>query len=174
MDQNDRISFSYGMKLSLPTKYESADFHISLGSDLQSGETALQALARVKSQVMEAVSSAYQQIRESDTGVISEQTQVIESKPADTKNVKKAKPESVEARVTQSPETKPASPVVRDTKAGKELIKQAFGVLEARKKITKPEFVAQYLNNKRTDDLNDIEVNTVLTKIRSGFPELGL
>jgi len=52
----DRISYSFGRKINT-AKYESADVHVSLSTDLRKGETVAQALERaakiVEDQVME-------------------------------------------------------------------------------------------------------------------------
>lgn len=42
----DRISYSAGMKVNIGN-YESADFHVSMSSDVSKGETSEEALARI-------------------------------------------------------------------------------------------------------------------------------
>lgn len=67
---------------------------------------------------------------------------------------------------TQNSKTEP--------KVFKDQIKAAFAVLQAQKKITKEVFVKDYLSGLKTDDLNATEVDVVLLKIKTNFPELGL
>lgn len=155
--QNDRVSYSFGMKLSLPAKYESADFHISLTSDVGDGETLNQAFERVRNQVHLKVSQSYEAIRQSETGLLNEN--------------KEAKP----APVTEAPKTE-EKPKVKSTdpKVYKQQIKLAFGVLEAQRKITKDAFKTNYLNNKKVDELNDNETLFAIIKLRETFPELKL
>lgn len=64
-------------------------------------------------------------------------------------------------------EVKPAVPKVQ-----REQIKTAFGVLQSLKKITKEQFVAEYTAGAKVDDLTDSQVVTILTKIKTNFPEL--
>ena len=45
MSEADRVNYSYGMKVNMGN-YESADFHVSLSTDVKEGETPKQALAR--------------------------------------------------------------------------------------------------------------------------------
>ena len=47
--ENDRVSYSFGMKLSGPGKYESTSFSLTLTSDVKEEETAEEALKRVTS-----------------------------------------------------------------------------------------------------------------------------
>lgn len=56
----------------------------------------------------------------------------------------------------------------------KDQIKNSFAVLQAQKKITKEDFIKDYLNGGKTDDLDDSNVKIVLEKIKTNFPELGL
>ena len=156
--QNDRVSFSFGMKLSLPTKYESADFHISLTSDVGLGENLDQALARIKAKIADEAYKLYNQIRDSETGLLGEQSK-------NTGNV------STPAKV-QTEQTVPSK--AKDTKVLRQQIKSAYAVLEAQKKITKTDFVTQYLLGKKTDELKDEEVNQVINKLKTNFKELGL
>ncbi len=157
-EQNDRVSFSFGMKLSLPTKYESADFHISLTSDVLPSETIDQALARIKSAVADQSYKLYNQIRDSETGLINEQSK-------NEGNV--SEPAKVQTEQTVPPKAK-------DPKVLRQQIKSAYAVLEAQKKITKTDFVTQYLLGKKTDELKDEEVNQVINKLKTNFKELGL
>lgn len=146
--QSDRISFSFGMKLSLPTKYESADFHVSLTSDVNEGETNEQALNRVKAEVLKYANNSYKAIRASEDGL-------------------QATPEV--AKEVAAPKAK-----VQDVKSLRKQIKSAFSVLEAQKKIVKAEFVTNYLNNKKVDELTEDEVTNTYNKIKTNFTELGL
>ncbi len=156
--QNDRVSFSFGMKLSLPTKYESADFHISLTSDVLPSETIDQALARIRARIADEAYKLYNQIRDSETGLLGEQSKNKGNVPA---------PEEVQ--------TKPAIPAkTKDYKVLRQQIKSAYAVLEAQKKITKADFVALYLLGKKTDELKDEEVNKVISKLKNNFKELVL
>lgn len=61
-----------------------------------------------------------------------------------------------------------------NAKAIREQIKTAFGVLQAQKKVTKEDFVKNYLNGAKADDLTDDQAMTTITMIKSQFPELGL
>lgn len=149
----DRVSYSFGMKLSLPTRYESADFHVSLTSDVQPGETPAQAFNRVKAEVQEYAARSYTQIRETETGL-------PDSESKNTGDVAVPAPA--------------AQPKLVDPKVYRQQIKTAFSVLEAQKKITKSDFVKNYLNNKKTDDLSDAEVSETLNKLKLNFKELGL
>ncbi len=162
---NDRVSFSYGMKLQLPTKYESADFHVSFTSDVKDGESLLAAQMRVRNQVMLEIAEVYETLRASETGLLNE---APESKPAsesrDTKDVSVSKPEEKPV-----PETRK-----KDTKALRQQIKFAFGVLEAKKLVSKADFVTKYLYGKKTDELNELEVTKTIVALRENFPKLGL
>lgn len=157
--QNDRVSFSFGMKLSLPAKYESADFHVSLTSDVNEGETVEQALDRVKREVNAYATKAYNTIRASETG--------LEEQAADTEDVSAPTITQEEAQVVQAPQ-----PV--DIKLVKKQIKSAFAVLEAQKKITKDDFVKNYLNGQKVDQLDEALTLNTLNQIKSNFPELSL
>lgn len=46
----DRVSYSFGMKINI-AKFETADFHISIESDVKAGETVETAIDRVRTQV---------------------------------------------------------------------------------------------------------------------------
>lgn len=47
MSESDRISYAFGMKINCGN-YESADFHISFSSDVQSEETPHEAFKRIQ------------------------------------------------------------------------------------------------------------------------------
>lgn len=164
--QNDRVSYSFGMKLSLPAKYESADFHISLTSDVNHDETPTQAFNRVKKEVLEYAREAYKSIRESEDGL---------DQPGNDRDVS-APAAVVEATPAQAPQVEvKALPVkARDIKVVKQQIKSAFKVLEAQKKITKDVFVTTYLQNKKVDELTDGEALRVFDSIKADFAELKL
>lgn len=150
MKTNDRVSYSFGMKLSLPTKYESADFHISLTSDVADGETNEQALNRVKAEVLKYANDSYRDIRSSDDGL-------------------------TQGKTVQPVEKELAAPKVKvqDVKSLRKQIKLGFGVLESQKKVTKADFIQNYLNNKKVDELSDTEVTDTYNKIKLNFKELG-
>lgn len=59
--QADRVNYSFGMKIGLGD-YSSADFHLSLSSDVRSGETVEEAFERVKTFVEERVEKEYEEI----------------------------------------------------------------------------------------------------------------
>jgi hypothetical protein len=59
----DRVNYSYGMKVSLGN-YESADFHMSLSSDVRDSETPEQALERVKEFVENESEKKFDELRE--------------------------------------------------------------------------------------------------------------
>jgi hypothetical protein len=65
MPEQDRISFSFGRKLSTPIKYEMADVHISLSTDVRKGETIEQAIARAAEIVEKQVLDKCDEIRDS-------------------------------------------------------------------------------------------------------------
>ncbi len=155
--QNDRVSYSFGMKLSLPAKYESADFHISLSRDVEESEGLDKTLDRVKKQVHQKVAEIYEAIRASETGLLNEGT----------------KQERVPSQNVEKPLEKPTNKPI-DPRVFKQQIKLAFGVLEAQRKITKDVFKANYLSNKKVDDLNENETLFALIKLRETFPELKL
>ena len=58
----DRVSYSFGMKVSL-AKYESADFHISLSSDVGDGESVEEAFERCKKQVEDESEKKFDELR---------------------------------------------------------------------------------------------------------------
>ena len=61
------------------------------------------------------------------------------------------------------------------TKMLKEQIKNSFAVLQAKKAITKEDFVKNYLNGGKTDELTEEATEAVLQKIKTNFAkELGL
>lgn len=165
MNQNqpqtpERVSFSFGMKLSMPTKYESADFHVSLSSDVNPFETSVQAFTRVKREVEVYAELAYQQIRASEEGF------------PGTASVPKSANESSNQKNVPEPVKAAAKPT--DLKVLRRQIKAAFGTLEAQKKVTKTDFVNKYLFNKKTDELSELEVTKTIVALRENFPELGL
>lgn len=161
-NQNDRVSFSFGMKLSLPTKYESADFHVSMTSDVEETESTEGAFNRVKNEVNTYVNKLYSQIRESETGLLDDKLENEENVQTSAQTSK---------QVTTEKDTRSAP---RDRKLLRKQIKEAFLVLEAQKKVTKSAFKAEYLSNKKIDELSDMEVEPVFNKIIKNFPELGL
>ena len=63
MAEADRISYTFGMKLNMGN-YESADFHISLSSDLKAGETHEKALKRVQTFVEDEAERKLDELRE--------------------------------------------------------------------------------------------------------------
>lgn len=150
---NDRVSYSFGMKLSLPAKYESADFHVSLSSDVSPDETLDQAFNRVKAEVMKYADSSYLAIRAAEEGIPQKQP-VLPAAPAPVQEQSKAKQ--------------------LDFTALRKQVKNAFAVLEAQKKIVKADFIRDYLSNKKVDQLTDQEILNVINKIKSNFSELGL
>lgn len=54
------------------------------------------------------------------------------------------------------------------------VIKSAANVLIAKRKTTKEDFQAKYLNGKASKDLNDVEAKTALAALSQDFPELNL
>lgn len=156
--QNDRISVSFGMKLSLPTKYESADFHVSLTTDRRIEETLDQAFTRAKSTVADQSYKLYNHIRDSETGLIGEQ-------PKNEGNV--STPTEVQTKQDVPVKTK-------DTKVLRQQIKAAFANLKSLNKIDQSEFKQNLLFNKKVDDLNELQLIESIAKIKYRFPELGL
>lgn len=53
-------------------------------------------------------------------------------------------------------------------------IKSAFSVLQAQKKVTKEDFVRDYLKGAKADDLNDVDARIVILLIQKNFPEIKL
>lgn len=161
--QNDRLSFSYGMKLSLPTRYESADFHVSLTSDVGSEETVESAYSRIRNTVLEMVKKSYEEIRNSESGVINENNNI--SSVAQVSTTAETKENSETSRVISSRST---------PEVYRQQVKASLAVLEAKKQVTRPEFVTKYLNNKKLADLSDLEVQESLKTLNTDFPELKL
>ena len=63
MSESDRVNYSYGMKVNLGN-YESADFHMSLSSDVRAGETPEDAMERVKFFVENESEKKFDELRE--------------------------------------------------------------------------------------------------------------
>ncbi len=53
-------------------------------------------------------------------------------------------------------------------------IKSAFAVLQDQKKITKEAFISEYTKGTTVDDLDDANINVVIEKLKTNYPELGL
>lgn len=53
-------------------------------------------------------------------------------------------------------------------------IKSAYAVLSGQKKITKEEFQKEYTQGIKVDDLDETNINLIITKLKTTFPELGL
>ncbi len=143
--ENERVSYSFGMKVNLGN-YQSADFHVSLSSDVQSNETSVTAYNRVKKEVETFAELAYQEILAKQSG--------------DKKDV----PTPAEPK-KEAPKAAPIGVL-------KQQIKAAFGVLQAQKKIDAAGFKTKYLSNKKTDDLNELEVTKAIVALREDFKEL--
>lgn len=152
MKQLDRVSYSFGMKLNVGN-YESVDFHVSLASDVEDGESFQEAMDAVKKEVEEYAKKTYTTLRESNKAP---------ERKADTKDV----PASAKL------EEKKDKP--RDPKILKKQIKSAFSLLESQKKITKEEFVSGYLNGQKVDNLSDQQTLTVIEALKANFKELSL
>lgn len=60
---SSRVSYTFGMKVNLGN-YESADFHISLSSDVGAGESVEDALARVQKFVEDKCSEKFDELKE--------------------------------------------------------------------------------------------------------------
>ncbi|GAC1499921.1 MAG: hypothetical protein NVS1B10_03110 [Candidatus Saccharimonadales bacterium] len=83
--------------------------------------------------------------------------------------------ESNEQSIPPEPKASNAAPKATPKPAVfREQIKTAFGVLQAQKRITKDEFVAEYTKGSKVDDLTDAQVVETLTKLKTNFPELKL
>lgn len=156
--QPNRVSYSFGMKLSLPAKYESADFHVSLTSDLNPGESAQQAFDRIKEEVLTYATASYNRIRASETGL---------GEHVNPTPIKTQPQASQEATATVKPKA-------LEDKVIRQKIKAALGVLEAKKQVTKADFVSTYLNNKKLADLTELEVTKAIVNLREKYPELNL
>lgn len=59
--QQDRVSYSFGMKMSLGN-YSTADFHLSMSSDVGDDETVDEAMDRIKSIIEDRVEKEYEEI----------------------------------------------------------------------------------------------------------------
>lgn len=152
---NDRVSFSFGMKLSLPTKYESADFHLSLTSDVEQTESFEGALERVKKEVHNAASKIYDQIRASETGLLT-------SQPEHTVDVPISAPEPKK----EEKKSKASNP-----KLARESIREAFKILKDQKKVTVEGFKTKFLGNRNLDDIADNELVNIKNLIKAEFTE---
>lgn len=62
MDNRDRVSYSFGMKLPGKEPYPSIDFHVSLSSDAYEGESPEDAFERVQKSVLEKAKSEYARV----------------------------------------------------------------------------------------------------------------
>lgn len=59
-------------------------------------------------------------------------------------------------------------------KTTRQIIKQAFAVLQAQKKVTKDQFVADFTGGTKVDLLTDAAASATIEKIKTAYPELGL
>lgn len=64
MSEPDRISYSWGMKLNLGN-YQSADFHMSLSSDVKAGETPEKAMKRARDFIEKESEKKLDELRDS-------------------------------------------------------------------------------------------------------------
>lgn len=62
METPNRISYSFGMKVNLGN-YESADFHISLSSDVEPHESLKQAMGRIQAFVEEECDKKFTELK---------------------------------------------------------------------------------------------------------------
>lgn len=99
-----------------------------------------------------------------------------EVKPVETKTTPKSKTNTAGKTGVETGDVRAAvsNNNQGNTKILRQQIKSAFSVLEAQKKITKQQFVSEYLKGAKVDDLNDEQVNTTLNLIKTTFKELGL
>ena len=67
MSESDRVSYSFGMKVSI-AKFESADFHLTFSSDVKQGETPAKALARVQEFVEKEAERKLDELRSTTQG----------------------------------------------------------------------------------------------------------
>lgn len=153
----NRVSYSFGMKLSIPGKYESSDFHVSLTTDQEGTETVSEAFNRAQQEVLAQAEKLYVDIRGSETGLIT------------TSPPQKQSPRS---EATANPLT--LGGLLGNVETCRSLIKSAFTVLEAQKKTTKAEFKQKYLNNLKVDELQLNELQRIKIQLAQDFPELGL
>jgi recombination DNA repair RAD52 pathway protein len=61
-----------------------------------------------------------------------------------------------------------------DTKILRQKIKSAFAVLEAQKKVSKTEFVTNFLGGGKVDTISNDQVGKTLELLKTKFPELGI
>lgn len=155
--QQDRVSYSFGMKLSLPTKYESADFHISMSSDVEVGfaETLETTLERVKKEVHNAANKIYAQIRASETGLLTGQSEHTIDVPIPAPEPKKEE----------------KKPKASNPKLARESIREAFKILKDQKKVTVEGFKTKFLGNRNLDDIADNELLNIKNLIKAEFTE---
>lgn len=71
-------------------------------------------------------------------------------------------------------DTKPSVKASPNIHALKAQIKQAYVVLKAQKKITKEDFVKDYSNDVKVDDIADEEIIKIIAKLKVNYPQLGL
>lgn len=110
---------------------------------------------------------------------VDETVQTEPKKREETKADTKAKPVSTTSSSNSSPKSEtqqtPKESRTTNTKILRDQIKNSFAVLQAKKAITKEDFVKNYLEGVKTDDLEDETVRVVLEKINKNFAkELGL
>ncbi len=101
-----------------------------------------------------------------------DKTQEFVGEQQDTQSKPKTSKET--PAVAKEPAKPVTAPAVDKGQVTKSLIKQAFGVLQAQKKISKEDFVSEYLKGSKTDDLTDTQSTEVLNKLKTSFPELKL
>lgn len=114
------------------------------------------------------------------SGEYVDEQQVTQAKPQAVTPASKAA--NVSKPVTASVESQTASGVLpsdsakpfTDTKALRAKIKSAFAVLEAQKKVSKKDFVDNYLGGGKVDTISDEQVIKTLDIIKTKHSELGL
>lgn len=114
--------------------------------------------------------------------------QAVQTKPETRPVVTKTIP-SPTATVSKTTNTQPVAAKVQenssvlpsestapftDTKILRAKIKSAFAVLEAQKKVSKTEFVTNYLAGGKVDTISNEQVNKTLDMLKNNFKELGL
>src|ERR1700761_5892004 len=138
--QNDRVSYSFGMKLSLPEKYESVDFHINLSSDVKDGESTESAFLRVKAIVHDQAADKFSELRREGYGVVEDSAEKVLA---------------------------PAKPVekVVISKATQAMIKTAFLTMQERHGLNTEKFKKEFLGGRGLSTVPESEYDSIYATI---------
>jgi len=171
--QNDRVSYSFGMKLSTGN-YQSSDFHVSMTSDVNTGETSEQAFERVRKEVLQYAQLSHDAIRASETGLIKTEekiaTNVYKSvdKPQNTKESKREPPKVHTTNGNESEKSKTEAIGI----ATKAAIETIYSKLKAEGKTDAKTFKAKYLAGIPLSTMAPQIQEEVLSKLKTDYPGL--